>query len=185
MNSLIESLLLFLIPMTVLIVSRQLRKDHWKRYLISFILLWFGIWFFSSSKATACEEYSSRTQQQIALFWENYDFYKSVSPKTRLKYLANANWHSEKAYEEFNLAKEKCWLLPNFSNRERLKKAWAIFMLQVPAATPLYKALIVLLALLTEYGSACIDEWHDIKELLESSQENAEMAQFYRDLANQ
>jgi len=41
------------------------------------------------------------------------------------------------------------------------------------------------MGIMLDYGCACIDEWYDIKEMLESAQENSEMAQFYRDLASQ
>jgi hypothetical protein len=182
MNILIHSLLLFCIPMVVLIVAKQFQWKHWKRYLITFLLILWGNWFFSDKAHADDYNYSHRTQIKIDEFWQNYYPDRALTSKTRVKYIANVNYHTEKAWEEFSLAKEKCWFLPNISTREKLNKAWVIFMIQVPMGTPLHKAIVVLIGLLTEYGSACIDEWFDIQELLESAQTNAEMAKFYQDL---
>lgn len=163
MNPFIHAIILFSIPMIVLLIFKQFNiKLLWK-YLFVFLIIWASLWLFEG-KASA------------------YYPDRSLKNKTRNAYIANANWHTEKAFEEFSLAHEKSWFLPNLSTREKVQKAWLIFIIQVPAATPLQKGIIILIGLLTEYGSACIDEWFDIKELLESAQEHAEMAQFYQDL---
>lgn len=180
MNPLSRAIILSLIALGISLYSVGFKWKYWWRYLIVFFGLWWSGWYFSP-KAHA-DEYLPRTKIEIQRFWDNFYLYKSLKPKTRAAYIANANYHTEKAYEEYNLAQEKCWFLPKLADRERVKTAFAAFLLVVTPSTPLYKAIGILVAVMYDYGCACIDDWYDIKELLESAQSNAEMAKFYQDL---
>lgn len=180
MNPIIHGTVIFIIGMGISLYSIGFKWKYWWRYIIFIFGIVLGEWYFSS-KANA-DEYLPRTQIEIQQFWDNYYLYKSLKPKTRAAYIANANYHTEKAYEEYNLAQEKCWFLPKMEDRERTKTAFLAFLTIVTPATPLYKAIAILTVTMYDYGCACIDEWYDIKELLESAQHNAEMAKFYQDL---
>lgn len=185
MRSIIYVTLMFSVFMGTSLYSVGFKKKYiWRYALVLFGLIW-GEWYFSS-KAHADEYvYSHRAQVQIEQFWDNYYPDRGLKQKDKATYLANADWHAKKAYEEFVAAKDRCWLLPNLADRERTKSAWATFLAIVTPNTPLYKGIGILIGIMSDYGCACIDEWYDIKEMLESSQANSEMAQFYRDLASQ
>jgi len=183
MREIIHGTLLYAIIMGTSIYSKGFQKRYIWRYILLLIGVIWGEWYFSS-QANAYE-YSPRAQVQIEQFWDNYYPARGVKQKDRATYLANADWHAKKAYEEFIACKDKCWLLPNLRDRERTKAAWAAFLLIAAPNTPLSKGIAILMGVMMDYGCACIDEWYDIKELLESSQANSEMAQFYRDLASQ
>ncbi len=176
--------IMFFIIMSISLYSRGFQKRYIWRYVLVFIGLAWGEWYFAP-KAHADEYYSPRVQMEIESFWANYYPDRAVKSKDRSTYLANADWHAKKAYEDFTDAKSKCWCLPNLKDRERTKTAWGAFVLIVAPATPLQKGIGILIGIMLDYGCACIDEWYDIRELLESAIENSEMAQFYRDLASQ
>jgi hypothetical protein len=183
MREIIHGTILYAIIMGSCFFSKGLHKRYIFWYLLLLLGVIWGEWYFSP-KLNAYE-YSPRAQAQIEQFWENYYPDRGLKQKDKAAYLANADWHAKKAYEEFIACKDRCWLLPNLKDRERTKAAWGAFLLIAAANTPLAKGIAILINVMTDYGCACIDEWYDIKEMLESAQANSEMAQFYRDLASQ
>ncbi len=184
MYPIIHGTLLFSIIMGTSLYSKGFQKRYIWRYVLLFLGVVWGEWYFSNN-VHADEYYSPRAQVQIEQFWDNYYPDRALKSKDKVTYLANADWHAKKAYEEFIACKDKCWMLPNLKDRERTKTAWGVFLLIAAPNTPLSKGIAILMGIMVDYGCACIDEWYDIKEMLESSQEHSEMSQFYRDLASQ
>jgi hypothetical protein len=183
MRQIVHGTILYAIIMGTSIYSKGFQKRYIWRYILLLIGVIWGEWYFSPQ--VHAYEYSPRAQVQIEQFWDNYYPDRRLSPKTRSTYIANADWHAKKAYEEFIACKDKCWLLPNLVDRERTKTAWSVFLVIAAPNIPISKGVAILMGIMLDYGCACIDEWYDIKEMLESAQENSEMAQFYRDLASQ
>lgn len=87
----------------------------------------------------------------------------------------------DKAYIE---SKEKCWWLPNLTDREKARYCYTTALAGIATGTPGSKIVVMTITLLGQYGLDCIDEWHKIKTLLHSSQYHYEMMEFYQNVLN-
>lgn len=90
----------------------------------------------------------------------------------------------ENANRTYNAAKDKCWWLPRMSDREKAKTAFLTALAKFGASTPSGQIVNMTVVLLTEYGLACMDEWHYIHNKLHWSEYHFDMAEFYKNVIN-
>lgn len=153
-------------------------KNYWTQY-VALIFLILGLYFYG--KAYGDEYY----QHPVAVRHINLHLCKA------LKYdLCTTNhqkyfFHKENAERCFNEAKERCWWLPNITDREKAKYCFLnIGIFGVPGDQK-SKMIIALVSTLIQYGIDCSDEWHYINNKLYWSQYHYEMMEFYTTLINE
>ena len=179
MNPLIRAVVL-IIPLVCFAYFTSELKKQWGWYIGLFLFFWLVQWYFAPLANSY--EYTPRARVEIAQLMQQP--HAALTQKTRAQYLSNAEYHTNKAFEEYNTARDICWWLPRQSDREKARKAITTFGTIALPTTPLHRCMATLIGLLVQYGVDCVDEWYNIKELLESAQYNSEMAQVYRDLVN-
>lgn len=175
--------ILYALGFTVfLVVFGYLTKEmrRWWYYVLLFFSTWIVFWLTSGPVNAYEHVYTNRARIEIA--WLLNQPYIALSAKTRAQYAANAEYHTNKAYEDYIAAKDKCWWLPDLRKRDLVRRGWLTLMAGIYPATPLYRVIASIIAMLTQYGVDCMDEWDAINDLLESAQYNSEMAKVYQDL---
>lgn len=117
-----------------------------------------------------------RDYPKVELKWKKKNSYKnSITDRERQEMIKLRDYHLAMALNYYNQAESRCWYLPT---SERIKaKHW--FSTIVAIVMPLdakAKAITALLTFITDYGNNCIDEWYNIKDMLEKSQMHYEHA---------
>jgi hypothetical protein len=82
-------------------------------------------------------------------------------------------------------AKNKCWWLPDFEDRENAKYCWTAIGTIITPADPKSKFIALLVEALIYYGINAIDEWVYIKNKLHWSEYHYEMMEFYQEVLKQ
>lgn len=93
-----------------------------------------------------------------------------------------ARFHKSNAERTFNDAKEKCWYLPNISDREKARYCLSNIGALLSNSTPQSKIIAIIVTTLMQYGIDCCDEWNFINNKLYWSQYHYEMMEFHLDL---
>ena len=107
---------------------------------------------------------------------------KNLSDKDKKFYKDKRDFHLENAERCYNDAKNKCWYLPNISNRDKGRYCFTTIIVLISPGNQPAKIILGLLNLLGSYGLDCIEEWNYIEEKLKWSSYHYEMYEFYRDL---
>jgi hypothetical protein len=110
----------------------------------------------------------------------NQVFAKKVHHYTREEYEQKWRFHSIEANLHYEIAKNKCWYLPNIDDRDNARNCFVSFMATIPCPDYRSKAIVALITLLTSYGLYANDEWHTIEHELHLCEYHFEMAEFYR-----
>lgn len=119
------------------------------------------------------------SQSEIKMLSKLFPNIECLTVDEREFYQKKLNQHQYDAERTWNNAKNKCWYLPNISNRNSAKNAFAAVMASFGGSTPMSKLVCSLIGLLTSYGLDCIDEWYYIEEQLQWCQYHCEMVEFY------
>lgn len=93
-------------------------------------------------------------------------------------------FHKSNAIRTFNDAKDRCFLLPKISDRNKAIYCFTNLAAICANSTPQSKIIAVLVTTLLQYGIDCTDEWHYINNKLYWSQYHFEMMEFHQDLIN-
>lgn len=84
----------------------------------------------------------------------------------------------EKGEEYYLLAKDICWYLPDLKAREKAKIVFITVMASIPAPKAV-KAVVAIMAMLTEYGICCIDAYYELDFNLNMSKFHYMVAEAY------
>lgn len=85
----------------------------------------------------------------------------------------NAKYHYE-------LAKNKCWWLPDLNDREKARHCFQGAIACYIGNTPQSKIVGAVIYFLTAYGLACLEEWNYINDNLMKSKVYWESYEFYK-----
>lgn len=90
--------------------------------------------------------------------------------------------HKSERYAKYHyeLAKSKCWWLPDLTDREKARHCFTGGIASFAAGTPQSKIVAIIISLLTGYGLACLDEWNFINDNLMRSEVWWESYEFYK-----
>jgi hypothetical protein len=101
------------------------------------------------------------------------DYHKRELAENMAKSEVNAKYH-------YNLAKSKCWYLPDIDDREKARHCFNMALGSMFAATPQSKIVGWVIYTLSSYGLACLYEWNDIEDNLMKSKVWWECYEFYK-----
>ena len=131
--------------------------------LLALILIIIGLFFFVRAHCDIpyqheyyFQNYISRTQYSD----------RPTSTQRKIKAQEEYEFHMFHAIRTYTEAKDKCWYLPNLSEREKARICWTTAISMFAAPTPQAKIVVCVTQLLIQYGLDCIDEWDYIKEKL-------------------
>ena len=85
------------------------------------------------------------------------------------------SFHQNEALLNYNLAKDKCWYLPEINDQAKARYCFNAFMAAVPCPTLNSKAILALITLLGNYGLDVIEEWNFIQHKLHLAEYHFEM----------
>lgn len=147
-------------------------KNQWHYYL-AFILFVLGIFFVSRGHSLENPHAIKHIQIHLhkALLYENCKTNKQ-------KYL----FHKENGDRCLEDAKNRCWYLPNLTDRDNARYCWSNAAALLYPGTPVSKVVAVIITTLTQYGIDCNGEWDYIHTKLYWSQYHYEMMEFYKGL---
>jgi len=106
----------------------------------------------------------------------------ALSNIERQEFIKKVEFHDKWGKYNLDMAQNKCWWLPDVSDREKAQWCWVTFMGSVAGTTPPSKVVCGLLSFLTQYGLNCIDEWDEIKTLLNWAEYHYNMKEFYENV---
>ncbi len=168
-------------------------KKYWNLYL-SLILLVLGMFYYA--RAYAYEPYIYECEGNIYVFEhplaiKNIQMYQNSHQQLALNYKnckSNAQkvkFHKENGDSCYNDAKEKCWWLPNVSDRDKARYCFTNIGVLCSPGKSKSKLIIALVTTLIQYGLDCSSEWHYINNKLYCSQYHYEMMEFHQNLIKQ
>lgn len=176
MKEVINSLIITLAVLTGAIFMKEKIK-YWFYVLMFFSILLINLLF---SQAHAREFDSLHDAKlEIHVLSEWIDSIHCLTADQRIFYEQKLKQHRFDAERTWNNAKNKCWYLPNKSNRDAAKNCFNAVMASFGGVTPMSKLVLSLISLLTSHGIDCIDEWYYIEEQLGWCQYHCEMVEFY------
>jgi hypothetical protein len=160
-------------------------KKYWQLIIMT-ILFILGMFYYTRAYG---QEFTYEYQGKIYTF-EHPVAIKRIQmyDKCRIAYEScrtNAQFrqfHQENGDRCFKDAKEKCWWLPDVSDRDKAKFCFTNIGIVACPGDPKSKLIIALVTSLIQYGINCTDEWHYINNKLYWSQYHYEMMEFYDDL---
>jgi hypothetical protein len=152
----------------------MLNREKITKIFIPAILFFLGLFFFLRACSHADEErfmYLNPINFESEFLFQDFDIHlcKRYSGYDTVKtYNAKDEYdfHMYHAIRTYKEAKEKCWWLPNISDRDRARMAWTTAVSMAVAPTPQLRIVVAVTQLLIQYGLDCIDEWHYIEEKL-------------------
>jgi hypothetical protein len=102
-----------------------------------------------------------------------------ITPQQREYYLDKIDFHESNAKRTYEDAKNRCWWLPEISERDKARYCITTAGALAQPGTPQSKIIKALVNLLIQYGIDCMDEWAYIQNKLYWSQYHWEMYEFY------
>jgi hypothetical protein len=101
------------------------------------------------------------------------------------KLLQKAIWHEDAGRKCLEEAKRKCCLYPDRTMQQNAQQVFATAIATQAGGTPMSKVCVVALTLLLDYGWDVMDEWLQIRLLLDYAETYFESAEAYRYMINQ
>lgn len=142
------------------------RKEFSSKYVVAFFLFC-GTMFAFKGHAEIHTLKAFRDEEIIS------DYYKRELAQNMAKSEINAKYH-------YNLAKSKCWYLPDIEDREKARHCFNMAMGSMFVATPQSKVVAWIAYTLGSYGLACLNEWNEIEDNLMKSKVWWECYDFYK-----
>lgn len=169
--------------------------DRYWIYFLAFIFLILGLFYYSkaySSEFYACE-YEDKVyvfEHPLAIQHMNMclNMHHHMSRCRALAYddcktnAQKVQFHKENGERCYKDAKDRCWWLPNISERDKARYCFTTFGVLASPGEPKSKIIIAVISALIQYGLDCSDEWHYINNKLYWSQYHFEMMEFHQDL---
>jgi hypothetical protein len=162
---------------TNLIFKTKLNLSH---YLILFLSI-MGLSYFLSSKCEASDQFAP-SYYDVYYDCYNFNINAELTAQDRAYYVSKINEHEHNAKAHYEIARNKCWWLPDLSDRNKAKYCFTSVMSTVGANSYMSKLICSLITMLTQYGLDCIDEWNTINTNLLWSQYNYKMKEFYENV---
>lgn len=139
-------------------------KRNYLNYIAIFLII-LGLYFFCKSFASAeipvQDEYFFQHMKRTTV----YKTRQSTSEQ-RIKWQEEYEFHMFQAIRTYNDAKDKCWWLPDITERDRARMCWTTAVSVLACPTPQGKLIVCVTQLLIQYGLDVIDEWDYIKDKL-------------------
>lgn len=152
-------------------------KHVYSKYWIGFLLTC-GILFAFKSDAHA---YQFGSFEYDNFEYPEFNFDREILTEYERKILTENLKKSERnAHYHYNLAKDRCWWLPDISDREKARYCFQGAVQGLIGTTPQSKVVGAIIYFLTTYGIACLDEWNFINDNLMKSQVWWESYEFYK-----
>jgi len=120
--------------------------------------------------------------EMLRLFKSLYGFECTLSKKDRQYYQEKIKFHRDNGDRTYRDAKNKCWWLPDLSDREKAKYCFSTAVALIAPNDPKSKLIGATLTLLLQYGLDCMDEWNYIQNKLHWSEYHYEMMEFYQEV---
>ncbi len=146
-------------------------------YILKFSLIILGIFFLIHSYLKADDEYlyakrtltySARDHQpsreKISEWQKDYDF------------------HLKEGIRCYNEAKEKCWYLPDISERDKARYCFTTAVASIGNHTPCFRLVSMVTTLLLQYSLDSMSEWNSIQNKLYWSSYHFELCDHYYNL---
>lgn len=156
-----------------------MKNFEWKN-LIFWTLLFLGTFFLVRSCGMCMESLPTEFEY---LFMKRTNYINNhkipASSKQRDKWQQDYEFHMFNAKRTYEDAKNKCWFLPNISDREKARYCYNAAFTQIGSSSPCTKLVLAISSLALQYGLDCMDEWDYIKEKLHWSQYHFEMCDHY------
>jgi len=167
MGYMVQALMLTWVIVVVDIFGKQVKRLYW--YVIIFLWMLFGQWVFAS-KAHANEmvyeqvilcEMTEEARKEIEFMTRVIKLqkkHKALTPSDYKYYQDKVKFHTKNVIKSFKEAKQRCWYLPDLTDRQNAKYCWTSAAALLAPGTPQFKAGAVILNLLLQYGLDCNDE---------------------------
>lgn len=154
-------------------------------YSLSVFLFLLGTYFLMKSFGYAAEDWMIRyvpdSETEIYYFSMKRPGQRSVE-ELKKEWKEEYEMHKREGQRCYDEAKEKCWWLPDVSDRKRARDCYQAFIASLGGATLTGKLVLSLLSLLTSYGLDCIDEWEYIEYKLNWAKFHFELCDHFEKL---
>lgn len=143
--------------------------EKFMKYYFPVALILLGLYFFCKSFCHSSEPIPTAYEFYFEHFecrTKYIDNRKKSTAEQRQRWQEEYEFHMFHAIRTYNDAKDKCWWLPNISQRDQARMCWTTAIASVAAPTPQLKIIVSVTNLLTQYGLDCIDEWYYIQDKL-------------------
>ena len=160
------------ISTAVLIISHICVSQKITKWIVVFYLFFFGFEYCLNA-----QEYDEDYFEPIG--WEQFDRTAELTAAQRAEFVEKINFHEANAKRTYQDAKNRCWWLPDMTDRVNARHCFSILMVSFTVSNPQSKAVILLIAALEKYGLAVMDEWDYIETKLNWSKYHWEMKEFY------
>ncbi len=173
-------------------------KEFLNKYftlIITFIFVVLGLYYYG--RAYGCEDLSFKYEDQVYIFEHPlaiFDMHEELKTPIyfsarenddRKTYAQKVKFHQREAERTYKQAKEKCWYLPDLSEREKARYCITSIGIGLAPMEPASKSITILVNALIQYTIDCCDEWHYINEKLYWSHYHYEMMEFYQEVIKQ
>ena len=160
-------------------------KNLISRAVLIFIVTFVGCMFINL--CFACEMTSKHSlppicEKEIDKVLDSLGDIIALTNIERQEFIKKVEFHDKWGKYNLDQAQSKCWWLPNVSDREKAIYCWVTFMGSVAQTTPQSKVVVGLLSFLTLYGIDCVNEWDEIKTLLNWAEYHYNMKEFYENV---
>lgn len=149
---------------------KEFLKKNW-HYVIACILTLMGI--FYAVRGHAYE--NPHAIRHIQLYYYKALIYENCNTPQQ-KY----QFHKENAERCYEDAKDRCWWLPNLTDRQNARYCLTNAGALLAFGDPRSKLIAVVINTLVQYGLDCCDEWDYINHKLYWAQYHYEMMEFYQ-----
>jgi hypothetical protein len=166
-----------LLTLTI-IALRKLNKqkpDYCIYALVFFSILIFDLLLPSKAKGV---DFVPDAKMEISMMKE----FDMLTHQERKYYMDKIEFHDANGKRTYADAKNKCWFLPEVSDRDKARWCFSTFVAGIAAGTPMSKVVAMILNALANYGLNCIDEWEYIQNKLHWSEYHFEMKEWYENV---
>ena len=95
------------------------------------------------------------------------------------------DFHLDNGIRTYNEAKDKCWYLPDISDRDKARYCFTSAIATIGSYTPSTKLIACVTSLLLQYGLDAMDEWNYIQNKLYWSAYHFDLCDHYYHLIHQ
>lgn len=156
-------------------------------YGLSALLFLFGAYFFLKSFGYCSESWISRhiPDSQVEIYMQSKRPGQRTVEDLKKEWNKEYEMHKREGQRCYDEAKDRCWWLPDVSDRKRARDCWQSFIASLGGSTLTGKLVLSLLSLLSSYGLDCIEEWEYIEYKLNWAKYHFELCDHYQKMLNE